>query len=121
MINFLICLIISVILTFGMATALVEKGNEWPIRPWRIRIQAFIHDHIYWKFAQVFWCQTCISFWLSLISDIIIGTILYLNNQEFYFFFPFSGFIAMGFCWFIIEFLNSIDKETTIVNMISED
>jgi len=120
MINFLICLMISAILSFGMAIALTEKGKEWPIKPWRVRIQLLL-SKIHWKLPQVFYCTVCTSFWCSLISDIAIGTILYLNNQEFYLFWPFSGFIVVGATWSIIEFLNSMDKEITIVNMIDNE
>jgi len=121
MINFLICLIISIFLSFGMALLLTEKGKEWPIKPWRIKIQTFIHDYIHWKFSQVFYCTVCISFWCALLSDIILCMILYINNSEFYFFWPFSGFIVAGITWFIIEYLNAIDKEQTIINMIDKE
>jgi hypothetical protein len=112
MFNFFICLIISVFLSFGMSVAIVEKGKEWPIKKYRILLQQFIHNHIYWKFAQVLWCTTCTSFYMSLFSDIILFIIAYINGF-FYFFWPFSGFITVGWSWFIIQFLNS--KEDIVI------
>lgn len=113
MIDSVILLCVSVVLGLGMAILLVEKGNDWPIKPVRIRIQAFLHDYISYKFAQVLFCTTCTSFWTTLISDIILCCIGLLFGVP-YFFWPFSGFITAGISWIIIEYLNAIDKEPNI-------
>lgn len=112
MLNFLICLIISIMLGYGIAITLVEKGRDWPIRPWRIRLQ-FLLSKIYWKLPQMLLCTVCTSFWGTLIADIIISLIA-LSLGIPYFFWPFSGLICVGFTWTMIEYLNSIDKEQNI-------
>ena len=112
MINFLICLIISVMLSYGMAILLSEKGNDYPIRKFRIYLQLFIHK-IHWKMSQMLFCTVCTSFWTSLISDLIICIIAY-HYGYFYFFFPFSGIITSGFVWTLMEYLNAQDKEQNI-------
>ena len=119
MINFLICLIISILLSCGMAILLVEKGKEWPIRPWRIRLQLLL-SKIHYKLPQMLFCTTCTSFWTSLVSDIVIGIIAFLYGFS-YFFWPFSGIIAGGIMWIIIEYLNAIDKTQDINVFIDKD
>lgn len=112
MLNFFICLIISVMLGFGASILLVEKGKDWPIRPWRIRLQLVL-SKIHWKLPQMLLCTTCTSFWASLMADVVIGTIAFLLGVP-YFFWPFSGAITAGVTWTIIEFLNGIDKDSNI-------
>lgn len=112
MINFLICLIISISLAYGLAILLVEKGNDWPIRLWRIRLQLLLRK-IHWRLPQVLFCTTCTSFWSSLYADIVVS-IVAASLGVFYFFWPFSGIITAGIMWTIIEYLNAIDKEPPI-------
>lgn len=111
MINFLICLIISILLSFGISVALVEKGNDFPVRSWRIRLQLLIRKVINYKFSRIVKCTVCTSFWVSLFSDVILCIISWILFGTFYFFWPFSGFIALGATWLIIEYLNAIDKK----------
>lgn len=115
MITFLIYLLISVIVGYGLAVALVEKGNDFPIRTWRIRLQ-YLLSFIHWKMPQMLYCTTCTSFWTTLIIDIILCII----SGGAYFFWPLSGFAALGITWTIIEFLNAIDHDTNI-NIIQEE
>jgi len=121
MINFFICVILNVIISYGMAIALVEKGKDFPIRKYRILLQKFIHDRIGWKWARVLLCSTCSSFWLSLLVDCILCIFMFLIFGQFYFFWPLSGFIAVGFTWTTIEFLNGIDKDQDINVFIDND
>jgi len=109
MVNFFICVVLSIMVSFGMAVAIVEKSNTWPIRRHRIRLQLLLRK-IHWKLPQMLFCTTCTSFHTSLISDIIIGLIAY-SHGIFYFFWPFSGFITCGITWFIVEFLNALDTK----------
>ena len=118
MIDSFLFLIVSVLVGFGMAVALVEKGKDFPIRRYRIILQKFVHDHIHWKAAQVLTCTTCTSFWTTLIADIVLCIIGICVGVP-YFLWPFSGFITVGFTWVIIEFLNSQDKEQDI-NVFNE-
>ena len=51
----------------------------------------------------------------------IIGTIALFVFGTPYFFWPFSGFIAVGFTWTIIEHLNATDKDQNINIFIDKD
>lgn len=109
MIEFFICLIISIMLGFGMAILLVEKGKDFPIKKYRIFLQILLRK-IHYKAPQVCYCTTCSVFWTTLVADIVLCII----SGGTYFFWPFSGFIAAGIMWTIIEYLNAIDKEQNI-------
>ena len=102
----------SILLGYGIAITLVEKGKEWPVRPWKIRLQLLLRK-IHWKLPQMLLCTTCTSFWATLIADIVICVVSTLLGCP-YFFWPFSGFITMGFTWSMIEFLNALDKDNNI-------
>jgi hypothetical protein len=49
-------------------------------------------------------CTVCTSFWTTLIGEIVLY-FLYTNI----FMWPFSGIITLGFTWFVIDFLNSLE------------
>ena len=110
MITFFICLIVAVLLGFGMAVALVEKGKEWPIKRYRMLIAHWVHDYIHYKGAQALYCVACTSFWSTLIADIILCVV----SGGAYFFWPFSGFITVGFTYWMFELLNSVDNDIII-------
>jgi len=112
MLNFLICLIISILLGCGMAILLVEKGKDFPIKRYRIKMQLIL-SKIHYKAPQVFYCTTCTSFWTALIADIIVCIVALLLGVP-YFFWPFSGVITAGIMWTIVEYLNAIDKDQNI-------
>ncbi len=112
MINFFICLLISILTGYGLAILFSEKGNDWPIKPFRARIQLVLRK-IHWKMPQMFYCTTCTSFWTTLISDCVIS-IISLFLGYFYFFWPFSGFITAGITWTIIEYLNSKEQNINV-------
>jgi len=97
-------------ISFGMAVALVEKGDQYPIRKPKLILRKFIRRFSR-KFDKVLYCTTCSSFYFCIISDLIIGFITLVFFGFPYFFWPFSGFITMGITWFLIEFLNTIDKK----------
>lgn len=109
MLNFFICLIISVMLGFGISILIVEKGKDFPIRKYRIILQLLL-SKIHWKLPQMLFCTTCTSFWAMLIADIV----LFVISGGTYFFWPFSGMICAGIMWTIIEWLNAIDKDQNI-------
>ena len=110
MFSFFISLIIAIMLAFGIAIAVVEKGSDFPIRPWRIRVQSLL-SKVHWKLPQMLFCTTCTSFWAALIADIVMCIINWVLFGTFYFFWPFSGFIVLGLTWFSIEFLNALDSK----------
>jgi len=121
MFEFLICLIISIFTSYGMAIALVEKGKEFPIRKYRVLLQKFIHNHIGHKWAKILLCSTCSSMWLSLLIDCILCIFMFVVFGQFCFFWPFSGFITVGFTWTAIEWLNAIDKDQNINVFIDKE
>lgn len=98
-------LIISVLMAFGMAIALVEKGNDYPVRKPRIILQLMLRK-IYWKLPRLLFCAPCCSFWCALVADISLCVI----TGGAYFLWPITGFIALGFTWFVIELLNAVDS-----------
>lgn len=112
MINFFICLIISTFLSIGISILLVEKGNEFPIKRFRVYLQLVLRK-IHWKMPQMLFCSSCTSFWAACISDLIVCCIGLLCGVS-YFFWPFSGIIVAAIMWMIIEFLNAVDKNQDI-------
>ena len=100
----------SIMLAFGIAVALAEKGDDFPIQSWKIRLQSLL-GKIHPRFPEMLDCTTCTSFWGALIADIIMCITNLALFGTFYFFWPFSGFIALGFTWFAIEFLNALDSK----------
>tara|TARA_Y100000310_G_scaffold180635_1_gene180539 strand:- start:2636 stop:3040 length:405 start_codon:yes stop_codon:yes gene_type:complete len=95
--------IISLMCSFGLAVILVEKSEDWPVNIITSKIKGILglfNNNL----PNMLECTTCTSFWASLVVDII----LYLFFG--YFFWPLSGFATAGFTWFIMEFLNAIDK-----------
>ena len=117
MINFLICVILSVMVACGMSIALVEKSDTWPLKKPRILLQLLLRK-IHWKLPRMLFCNVCSVFWLTFFSDIIIFIITSLFLNVFYFFWPFSGFISLGIMWFINEYLNSREQHIEIINNI---
>ena len=103
--------IVSVFCAFGLSVLFVEKGDEWPIRPVRHFLQVFLFYNIHPKLAEMFECTVCTSFWMALVSDIIllIAAELFLSTS--YFLWPITGFVAVGFTWTIIELLNAIESD----------
>ena len=119
MINFLICLIISVFLSIGISIAIVEKGKEWPIKRYRVLLQLLLRK-IHWKLPRVTTCTTCFSFWATFFSDLVVCFLAYFHGY-FYFFWPFSGFVVVGITWTLVEFLNSQDKNQDINVFIDKE
>jgi len=93
-----------------MSVALVEKGRTWPIRKYNIILRRFLNKNVNNKAHRLLKCVTCTSFWMALISDIIL---LFVSGFS-YFFWPCSGFIAMGITYFLFEFLNAIDNSYNV-------
>jgi len=116
MINFLICLLISVFLSYGMAILLVEKGKDFPIKKYRVILQLLLRK-IHYKAPQMLYCTTCTSFWVTLIADIVLCII----SGGTYFFWPFSGIITAGIMWTMIEYLDAIDKDQNINNIFGNE
>ena len=84
MLSFFISLIISVMLAFGMAIALVEKGDDFPIKFWKSKLQTIL-GKIHPRLPEMLECTTCTSFWACFFSDAvlcIINWVLFLSSSE---------------------------------------
>jgi hypothetical protein len=109
MIIFFISLIISLLLAFGMAIALVEKGDDFPIKFWKDKLKVVL-GKVHSRMPEMLECTTCTSFWAALIADIVLCIVNISLFGTFYFFWPFSGIIILGITWYAIEHLNAIDS-----------
>ena len=100
----LIHLVISLAFGFSFAVLLVEKGEDWPVtiltKPMR-----WLFGKIYSKLENMLTCTVCTSFWATLVGELVLY-FFYTNL----FMWPFSGVIALGLTWYIIEYLNTLDK-----------
>lgn len=112
MIESFLFLVVSVAAAFGIAILLVEKGNDFPIKKYRVRLQLIL-SKIHWKAPQMLYCGTCSIFWICFFTDLVLCCVGLCFGVP-YFFWPFSGAIASGIMWVTIEFLNAIDKEQNI-------
>ena len=110
---FFLFFIISIISGIGMAITLVEKGNDFPIKRYRVYLQSIL-KRIHWKLPQMLFCSACSSFWTTLVCDIILFLIAFFVFGQFYFLWPLSGFASVGITWTIIEILNILDKKQDI-------
>jgi len=96
--------ILSVFFGYSLAILLVEKGDDWPViiltKPLK-----FLFGKIYSKLTGLLECTVCCSFWATLIGEIVLK--FWITDL---FLWPFTGIIALGFTWSVIEFLNTLDK-----------
>jgi hypothetical protein len=119
MLNFFICMIISMSLSYGFSILIVEKSDKWPLRKRRIQLQLLVRK-IHYKAPQALKCQTCTSFWASAGADVVVGAVAMFFGVP-YFFWPFSGMITAGATWTVIEMLNSLEKQQNINLVIGEN
>lgn len=100
----LIHLIFSVLFGCSLAVLLVEKGDDWPVslitRPLK-----FLFGKIYKKLPELLECTVCASFWTTLIGEVCLN--IWITKL---FLWPFTGVIALGVTWVVIEFLNALDN-----------
>ena len=105
----IVFLLISILAGFGLAIALVEKGDKYPIRFFKDNLYFLIYSFLGEKAAEVLNCTVCTSFWATLLIDIY----LYFRFDA-HFIWPISGFITLGFTWVIINLINVLDREEGI-------
>lgn len=110
MLSFLVSIVITILLAYGIAIALVEKGDDFPILFWKKKLQSLLAK-VHPRFPEMLDCTTCTSFWAALIADIVVCLVNLVFFGTFYFFWPFSGFIVLGLTWFSMEFLNALDPK----------
>ena len=104
--HFISCFPISIILAYSMAVTIVEKGSDWPVRKIRLNLKKCFRKYIGKEAGGLFDCTVCMAFWMALISD----SIMLFVSQGKYFFWPFSGFVALAFTWTIVQFMNALDS-----------
>ena len=120
MLDFFICMIISIMIGIGTSITLVEKGRDFPVRKYRVILQKIIRRYVGKKWGKVFKCSACCSFWTMLLADLCVFVIA-LCHGVFYFLWPFSGLIALGIVWYSIEHLNVLEKQQNINLVIGEN
>ena len=109
-VRMIIHLILSLLFGYSLAILLVEKGDDWPIslitKPLR-----FVLGKIHSKLPGVLECTVCASFWACLVGEIALK--FWITGL---FLWPFTGVIALGLTWTVIEFMNILDKPTLTDN-----
>lgn len=100
----LIHCILSVVFGYSFAILLVEKGDDWPVTIITKPLK-YLFSKIHNKLPQMLECTVCTSFWATLVGEVFLK--LWITKL---FLWPFTGVIALGLTWFVIEFLNSLDK-----------
>jgi hypothetical protein len=116
-VNFLMGLLLSLFISFGISILLTKKGNDYPIKKIRVIIQQFLHDYIGWKFAQVLYCSVCTIFWIMFFTDLL----MFIITGGTYFFWPFSGVIGAGLTWITMEIISGINKEPIQLNFNKDE
>jgi hypothetical protein len=99
-------LILSVLSGMGLAIILVEKRRQWPVRRYNLLIRVLLKK-IHRRMPKMLSCTVCTAFWATLVCEIVILLFSFIFLNEFYWFWPLSGFIASGFTWIIMDFLIS--------------
>lgn len=109
--------ILSILVAFGMAVALVEKGNDYPILFFKLHL-SWILFSLHPKLPEIINCTVCTSFWTALIADLLI--FFFINGA--WFLWPLTGFAALGVTWLIVEAINAIDSSNDPIEQpINED
>lgn len=105
-VSFLAWLLISALVSVGLAILLVEKGGEWPVsmiaRPLR-RLLRFIGP----KAEGMLECLVCTSFWTTLLVELC----LFVISHHVYFLWPLSGFAVCGIAFMLVQIMNAMDRE----------
>ena len=100
-------LILSILFGVSFSILLIEKGDDWPVSLLTGPLK-LIFGKIYHKLPQMLECTVCASFWTTLVGEMVL--FLWVTKS---FLWPFTGVIALGITWFVIEFLNALDKSQT--------
>jgi hypothetical protein len=99
-------LIFSVFASFGLAVALVKKGDEWPVRRYRIWLERHILPSLHRKLPAMLSCVVCTSFWTTLVTDTVICVFTGFR----YWAWPLSGFVTLGLTWLVMDLSNTLFK-----------
>jgi len=96
---------ISIMSSIGLAVIMVSKRKDYPVRYWNINLRKFLRCFFGRKFSNVMNCAICLTFWATLITDIIV---FFISGN--YFYWPLSGFTAAAIAYFLYELLEVIEK-----------
>jgi len=95
-------ILLSVLAAFGLAVALVEKGDRFPVSYIAQPLRRWLTS-LYEPIGDLFDCSVCMSFWAAFVVD-LLGCILLGTS----FLWPLTGFAALGLTWLIYEFLGAL-------------
>lgn len=98
--------LLTTIFGFSFAVLLVEKGDDWPVTIITTPLR-WLFNKISEKLYRLMFCTVCASFWCSLFGELILY-FFYTGK----FMWPFTGVIALGVTWMVIEYLNALDKSS---------
>jgi hypothetical protein len=101
--------VISMVCSFGLSILLVEKNEDWPLNLVIPKIKNIL-GKLNKNLPNMFECTVCCSVWTTLIIEIFMFLLFG------YFFWPISAFATISLSWFVIEFLNAIDKPESTEN-----
>jgi hypothetical protein len=97
--------LITIASGIGLATLIVEKGDEFPLKYIKNILIAATSLFLGERISKVFNCTVCLSFWTTLLCELFS---YYLLTGHFTW--PLSGFAACGICFYLIDFLNTLEK-----------
>lgn len=99
-------LLLSILGGISIATILVEKSEDYPIRYMAKPIKGLLHYSLGERFAFVMECTVCLSFWTTLICELYLY--FFITNL---FTWPITGLISSGISFYVIDLLNTIDRK----------
>jgi hypothetical protein len=90
-----------------MAVALVEKRRQWPTRRYNLLLAKWL-GRLGPRHAKMMKCAVCTSFWTTLVVELLLALLSPVCGG-FYFAWPVTGFIGLGFTWTVISLMNIFD------------
>jgi nucleoside recognition membrane protein YjiH len=97
--------LVSVISGISLATVLVEKSEDYPVRYISKPISSFLLKVFGENVAFVMTCTVCLSFWTTLLCELFMYYFLDAT-----FLWPITGLAASGISFYLIDFLNTLDN-----------
>lgn len=106
LVHFIICIVCSL----GLAVLLTEKGHEYPAKYFTILFRRYFLRKLSKKRGRdysnrpegVVFCPICMSFWASLLCDLILC--FFFTGI---FMWPLTGFAVLGIAYIIFKIIES--------------
>jgi len=92
--------IISILSAYGLAIAVVQKGDKFPVKLLVNPLRNLIH-WINPEATEVLECAPCFSFWAAILTS---SYVMIFHNHPVSFL-PLHGLISLGLTWTIYEAL----------------